>query len=70
MPQSPPDQRPFVVDAVIRVCNGCGSEVTIPIDPPWRSAQEFIAWHKAGHIPRCDCGATTCDLKLHIADQN
>lgn len=63
--------RPFVVDHVIVVCKGCQSERRFNFDPPMRSAKEFIAWQsKPGNVPRCACGAATCDMKRHIADQN
>ena len=63
-------ERPFVVDHVIVVCKGCGSERRFNHDPPLRSAQEFVAWHRSGAVERCGCGAPTADMKLHIADQN
>jgi hypothetical protein len=66
----PLKERPFVVDLVIVVCNGCGAERKIPIDPPFRSAQEFITWQKSSLISRCGCGSPTADLKLRLADQN
>lgn len=61
-------KRDFVVDHIIVICNGCGSERKILIDPPFRSAQEFIAWERKKLIRPCDCGSPTCDLKLHLAD--
>lgn len=69
MPE-PLETRPFVVDHVIVICNGCGSERKILIDPPFRSAREFIAWEQKKPVPRCACGSPTADFKLHIADQN
>lgn len=60
----------FVVDHVIVICNGCHSERKFLIDPPFRSAQEFIEWHKKGTIERCSCGHPTSDFKLHLVDQN
>jgi hypothetical protein len=63
-------ERPFIVDLIIVLCNGCGSERKIPIDPPFRSAKEFIDWEKRKPIPRCSCGFPTADLKLRIADSN
>ena len=66
----PLEERPFVVDHIIVVCKTCGSERKLVIDPPFRSAKEFITWEKQKTIPRCSCGAHTCDLQLHIADEN
>jgi hypothetical protein len=65
-----PKDLPFVVDLIVVICNGCGSERKIPIDPPFRSAKEFIAWHKTDPVSRCECGAPTADFKLWMADQN
>jgi hypothetical protein len=62
--------KPFVVDLVIAVCNGCHGERNYPIDPPFRTADAFIAWQKSGVVTPCSCGYPTADLKLRIADQN
>lgn len=62
-------QRPFVVDKVIAVCNGCRSERTYPIDPPFRSAEGFIRWETRKPVTPCSCGYPTADLKLHLVDQ-
>lgn len=64
----PIEDRPFIVDLVIAVCNGCQGERNFPIDPPFRSAEDFITWEKKKLIPRCDCGYPTADLKLRIVD--
>ena len=61
--------RPFVVDEVIAVCNGCRGERRFPIDPPFRTAEAFITWQKGGTITPCSCGYPTADLKLHLVDQ-
>lgn len=66
----PIEERQFIVDLVICVCNGCQAERKFPIDPPFRSAEAFIAWEKSKPIPRCDCGSPTADLKLRIAEPN
>jgi len=65
-------ERPFVVDRVVAVCKGCQGERTFVIDPPLRSAQAFVAWKEGPNCPlvRCGCGATHCDLKLMLVDQN
>lgn len=43
--------RPFVVEKIIAVCNGCQGERVFLIDPPLRSADEFIAWQKSPSSP-------------------
>lgn len=70
MPQRPIGERPFVINLIVIVCNGCQSERKILIDPPFRGAEEFIAWEKKKLVPRCDCGFPTADYKLYIADEN
>jgi hypothetical protein len=62
------DDQPFIVRKVTAVCRGCGAERSMPIDPPFESAKDFLAWHKRGGAAplRCDCGAETCDLKLWL----
>lgn len=61
----------FVVRQVVAICNGCRAEKKIAVDPPLRSAGEFIEWQRAS-VPalRCSCGYRTCDLKLILCDQN
>jgi hypothetical protein len=65
-------ERPFVVDLVTVICNGCQAERKFPIDPPFRSAKEFIEWQKSEPPPvaPCSCGFPTCDMKLRLFDQN
>lgn len=65
-----PEDKPFVVDHVIVHCNGCGQERKFPIDPPFRSADAFIAWQKSGVVTPCSCGYPTADMKLHLVDEN
>lgn len=64
------DAKPFVVDHIIVTCNGCRHGRKIFIDPPFRSAQEFIDWEKTKPVPACGCGHPTAEFKLHIVDQN
>jgi hypothetical protein len=66
------EEKLFIVDMVIVHCaQGCGSERSIPINPPFRSAEEFIKWQKMpGSIPPCSCGCPVADLKLRMADEN
>ncbi len=55
----------IVVDHLILVCKGCRQERTIYPDVPLIGAQEVIEWIKTKPT-RCLCGATHCDVKLHI----
>ncbi len=62
--------QPFLVDLVVVVCNGCRAERNFPIFPPFRSADEFIAWEKTKPVTPCPCGYPTADLKLRLAATN
>jgi hypothetical protein len=60
---------PFVIDQILVLCKGCQSERLINLKTPIRSADALIQWSKTD-LPGCECGATHCDLRCHIADQN
>lgn len=63
-----PKDKPFVVDRVVLVCNGCQGERTFDLDPHFRSAKEVIAWLKTVPTPCPHCNSSTCDAKLRMVD--
>ena len=61
----PAEGEELIIDHVIVVCKGCHSERTIWPDAPIIGAEQIRKFIDSG-IPPCGCGATHCDLKLHL----
>jgi hypothetical protein len=58
-------QNRIVVDHLILICKGCFQERTIYPDVPFIGAAECAEWLKT-KPSRCICGATHCDVRMHI----
>jgi len=58
-------EQPIVVDHIIAVCKGCGTERTFYPDANLKGAQALIEWIQTKLTP-CACGAPTCDIKAHV----
>lgn len=56
------------IDHVILVCKGCGGERRIDLDKPLTTAEEVKRWIDTRPTP-CGCGASHCDVKLHLASE-
>jgi hypothetical protein len=62
-------QKPFLVDEITLVCNGCRSERVFTLDKVMEKAEEVIEWLKT-RATRCPyCPAATCDAKLRIKEE-
>ena len=61
------DNKPFIVDEITLICNGCRGERVFPLAERIRSAEALITWTKA---TACPCGAATCDVKARLVNPN
>jgi len=59
----------IVIDEVIVICKGCSGERTVRPPKPLVGADEVHRWIQQG-VPPCACGATHCDLKMHLVPEN
>lgn len=57
----------IVIDHSIVSCNGCKGERRFDHEPFITSIPEFEAFVKS--IPPCPCGATTCDVAMHLVGE-
>ena len=57
----------IIVDRLILICLGCRAERTIWPDVPLVGAAACSEWLKTKPT-RCACGATHCDVKMHIVN--
>lgn len=55
----------FECDHVIVICQGCKGERQVYPDRPLRRVEEVLEWIKT-EPTGCVCGATHCDLKMHL----
>lgn len=55
----------IIVDYAIAVCKGCKGERKFYPDAPLVGADAIAAFLQAGVAP-CPCGASHCDMKLHV----
>lgn len=62
-------QGSVVIDEIIVVCKGCRGERRMKPKEPLVGAKAVIAWIEQG-VPPCTCGATHCDIKLHMVEPN
>lgn len=59
------EDQPIEVDHVIIICSGCKGARTVYPDRLLRGSAEVIEWIKTKPTA-CVCGATHCDLKMHL----
>lgn len=59
--------KPFIVDEITLVCNGCRDERVFSLKERIRSAEELITWMKT-KATACPCGAATCDVKARLVN--
>jgi hypothetical protein len=57
----------IIVDHLILICLGCRAERTFWPDVPLVGAAACSEWLKTKPM-RCTCGATHCDVKMHIVN--